>query len=160
MAIYMQYTNPNIQGDVTATNYENWIEIDSFAWGVTRQVGSAQGSSKNRNSSTPSVSEITVTKKQDNSTGHLLQEAYNGVGTATVTITFVRTGSPALAYLSYILTDTMVSSLHLNSAGDRPIESLTLNFTKIEVDVIPENADGTAGSKFPVTYDLSTMTMS
>jgi type VI secretion system secreted protein Hcp len=160
MAIYLNYTSPAIQGDVTATGYENWIEIDSFQWGVGRGIGSAQGSSGNREASTPSISEITVTKKQEQSTGKLLQECYNGVGTASVTITFVRTGSPATAYLSFILTNVMVSGLSLSSGGDRPSESLSLNFTQIECDVIPQNADGTAGSKFPVTYNLATMTMS
>jgi type VI secretion system secreted protein Hcp len=160
MAIYLNYTSPAITGDVTATGYEKWLEVDSFQWGVGRGIGSAQGSSGNREASTPSISEITVTKRQDESSGKLLQECYNGVGTATVTITFVRTGSPATEYLSFILTNVMISGLSMSSGGDRPSESLSLNFTKIEVDIIPQNADGTAGSKFPVTYDLSTMTMS
>jgi type VI secretion system secreted protein Hcp len=160
MAIYLNYTSPSIQGDVTAAGFEQWIEVNSFQWGVGRGIGSAQGSSGNREASTPSISEIVVTKQQDESTGKLLQECYNGVGTASVTITFVRTGSPATAYLSFILTNVMVSGLSLSSGGDRPSESLSLNFTKIEVDVIPQNADGTAGSKFPVTYDLATMKMS
>ncbi len=47
-----------------------------------------------------------------------------------------------------------------SSGGDRPSESISLNFTQIEIDVIPQNADGTAGTKFPVTYNLQTMTMS
>jgi type VI secretion system secreted protein Hcp len=160
MAIYLQYTSPNIDGAVTASGFEKWIEIDSFQWGVGRGIGSAQGSSGNREASTPSISEIVVTKKEDDSTGKLLQECYNGVGTATVTITFVRTGSPAVAYLSFILSNVMISGLSLSSGGDRPAESISLNFTKIEVDIIPQNADGTAGSKFPVTYDLATMKMS
>ncbi len=160
MAIYMNYTSPNIPGAVTAAGYENWIEISSFQWGVGRGIGSAQGSSGNREGSHPSVSEVTVTKEQDDSTGKLLQEAYNGVGTAVVTLTFVRTGSPAVEYLSFILTNTMLSGLSLSSGGDRPSESISLNFTKIEIDVTPQKADGTAGTKFPVTYDLATMKMS
>jgi len=160
MAIYMNYTSPSIEGDVTATNFENWIEIDSFQWGVGRAVGSAQGSGGNREASNPSVSEVTFTKEQDQASGPLLKEAFNGAGQAVVTITFVRTGSPAVEYLSYILTNVMLSSYSAASSGDRPVESISLNFTQIEIDVIPENADGTAGTKYPVTYNLQTMTMS
>jgi type VI secretion system secreted protein Hcp len=54
----------------------------------------------------------------------------------------------------------MLSGYSSSSGGDRPSESISLNFTQIEIDVIPQNADGTAGTKFPVTYNLQTMTMS
>jgi type VI secretion system secreted protein Hcp len=160
MAIYLNYTSPTIAGAVTATGYENWIEVNSFQWGVGRGIGSAQGSGGNREHSHPSVSEVTITKDQDQSTGPLLKEAFNGQGTAVVTITFIRTGSPAVEFLSYILTNVMLSGYSTSSGGDRPSESISLNFTQIEIDVIPQNADGTAGSKFPVTYNLQTMTMS
>jgi type VI secretion system secreted protein Hcp len=160
MAIYLNYTSPTITGDVTATGYVNWIEVDSFQWGVGRGVGSAQGSGGNREASNPSISEVTVTKQQDQSTGPLLKEAFDGQGNAVVTITFVRTGSPAVEFLSYILTNVMLSGYSCSSGGDRPSESISLNFTQIEIDVIPQNPDGTAGTKYPVTYNLQTMTMS
>jgi type VI secretion system secreted protein Hcp len=156
----MNYTSPNITGDVTAQGFENWIQLQSFQWGVGRGVGSAQGSGGNREASNPSVSEVTTTKNEDQSTGPLMQEVFNGSGNATVTITFVRTGNPAVAYLQYILTNVMISGYSASSGGDAPSESLSFNFTQIEVDVIPQNPDGTAGSKFPVTYNLQTMTMS
>jgi type VI secretion system secreted protein Hcp len=160
MAIYLNYTNPAIHGDVTATGYKDWIEVDSFQWGVGRGVGSAQGSGGNREASNPSISEVTVTKQQDQATGPLLKEAFNGQGNSVVTITFVRTGSPAVEFLSYILTNVMLSGYSTSSGGERPTESISLNFTQIEIDVIPQNPDGTAGTKYPVTYNLQTMTMS
>jgi type VI secretion system secreted protein Hcp len=160
MAIYLNYTSPTITGDVTAAGFEKWIEVGSFQWGVGRGVGSAQGSGGNREGSNPSISEVVVTKNQDESTGPLLQEAFNGAGNAVVTITFVRTGSPAVEYLSYILTNVMLSAYSASSGGERPSESISLNYTQIEIDVIPQNPDGTAGTKFPVTYNLQTMKMS
>jgi type VI secretion system secreted protein Hcp len=160
MAIYMNYTSPTISGDVTAAGYEKWIEVNSFQWGVGRGIGSAQGSGGNREASTPSVSEVSITKDEDESSGPLLQEAFNGAGNAVVTITFVRTGSPAVEYLSYILTNVMLSGYSTSSGGERPAESISLNFTQIEIDVTPQKPDGTAGTKFPVTYNLQTMKMS
>jgi len=163
MAIYMNYLVGGanaITGDVTAQGYQNWIELASFQWGVGRGVGSAQGSGGNREASTPSVSEITVTKTEDQSTGPLLQEAFNGLGSSIVTITFVRTGSPAVAFLSYILQNVMLSGYSCSSGGDAPSESVSLNFTQIEIDVTATGAGGAALPMFPVTYNLQTMTMS
>jgi len=157
MAIYMNYSVDGnaIQGDVTTQGYTNWIELHSFQWGVGRGVGSAQGAGGNREASTASVSEISVTKTEDQSTGPLLKEAYNGVGSSTVTITFVRTGTPPVAYLSYILTNVMLSGYSCSSGGDAPSESLSLNFTKIECDVTATNSAGATLPMYPVTYDLT-----
>ncbi|MDE2240007.1 MAG: type VI secretion system tube protein Hcp, partial [Rhodospirillales bacterium] len=91
MAIYIKYTNPAVNGDVTTQGFDKQIEVQSFQWGVGRGIGSPTGSSGNREASTPSVSEITVSKNLDNASGGLLKEALSSGGKATLVISFVRT---------------------------------------------------------------------
>jgi type VI secretion system secreted protein Hcp len=161
MAIYMKYTSPNIEGGVTTTGFTKQIELNSFQFGIGRGVGSPTGSSSNREASTPSVSEITVTKVLDEASGNLIKEAYSGAGKATAVISFVRTDSNGgVCYLEYTLSNVMVSGYSISSGGDKPSESLSLNFTKIETKITPQNDDGTAGTPFPVTYDLSAQKVS
>ncbi len=161
MAIYIKYSNPTINGDVTTQGFEKQIEISSFQWGVGRGIGSPTGASGNREASTPSVSEITVTKELDNASGGLLKEALSSGGKSTLVISFVRTdGNGADTYLEITLTDTMISGYSMSSGGDRPSESLSFNFVKIEVKFTPMNADGSKGSPFPVTYDLGLQKLS
>src|SRR5947209_18299144 len=78
MPIYMNYNN--IQGDVTADGYQGWIELDSFQWGVGRDIASPTGSSADRESSAPAISEIVISKVLDTATNKLLSEAYQGDG--------------------------------------------------------------------------------
>ena len=161
MPIYIKYTNPAINGDVTTAGFEKQIEINSFQWGVGRGVGSPTGASGNREASTPSVSEITVSKSLDNASGNLLKESLSSGGKSTLVISFVRTdGNGADTYLEITLTDTMISGYSMSSGGDRPSESLSFNFVKIEVKFTPMNADGSKGSPFPVTYDLGLQKLS
>lgn len=161
MAIYIKYTNPTVDGDVTTQGFDKQIEVHSFQWGVGRGVGAPTGASGNREASTPSVSEITVTKNLDNASGGLLKEALSSGGKATLVISFVRTdGSGADTYLEVTLTDTMISGYSLSSGGDRPTESLSFNFVKIEVKFTPMKPDGSKGSPFPVTYDLGLQKLS
>ncbi|WP_234731690.1 Hcp family type VI secretion system effector [Acidocella facilis] len=161
MAIYIKYTNPTVDGDVTTQGFDKQIEVNSFQWGVGRGVGSPTGASGNREASSPSVSEITVTKMLDNASGGLLKEALSSGGKAKLVISFTRTdGNGAVVYLEVTLTDTMISGYSLSSGGDRPSESVSFNFTKIEVKFTPQKADGTAGSPFPVTYDLGLQKLS
>lgn len=161
MAIYIKYTNPAVNGDVTTQGFDKQIEVSSFQWGVGRGIGSPTGASGNREASTPSVSEITVTKSLDNSSGGLLKEALSSGGKANLVISFVRTdGTGADVFLEITLTDTMISGYSMSSGGDKPSESLSFNFTKIEVKFTPMNADGSKGSPYPVTYDLGLQKLS
>ena len=56
MAIYMKVDG--IKGDVTEAGHADWIEINSFQWGVGRGIGSPKSSASDRESSEASVSEV------------------------------------------------------------------------------------------------------
>jgi type VI secretion system secreted protein Hcp len=156
MPIYMNYNSLAVKGDATAEGWVGWIELNSFQFGVGRGISSPTGGSADRESSAPSVSEITITKDQDSSTGPLLTAAFQGEG-VTVIIDFVKTSSGQLAkYMEYTLTNTMISGWSTSSGGDRPTESVALNFTKVQVDPTTIDAGGAISNANPVTYDMST----
>jgi type VI secretion system secreted protein Hcp len=154
MPIYMNYDSLSVKGDVTADGWQDWIELNSLQWGVGRGISSPTGGNKDRESSAPSISEITVTKAQDLATGKLLTEAYQGKGVKVV-IDMVKTDQGKLSkYLTYELEDTMISGYSLSSGGDRPSESLSLNFNTI--NCVPQVVDkeGTLSSADAIKYDI------
>jgi type VI secretion system secreted protein Hcp len=152
MPIYVQY-GP-IKGDVTESTHKGWVEVNSFQWGVGRGISSPTGGSSDREASAPSVSEIVVTKPVDVATTNFLNEALQGEGVDT-TIDFTKTDKGQLSvYLSYVLTNTMVSGYSLSSGGDRPNESLSFNFTKIATKAITLDPTNAEGSPATVTYDI------
>jgi type VI secretion system secreted protein Hcp len=153
MPIYVKYASVN--GDVTAAGHEQWIEVNSFQWGVGRGISSPTGGSADRESSAPSVSEITLTKPTDIGTTNLLNEALQGEG-QDVTIDFCKTDKGNLqVYLSYVLNNTMISGYSVSSGGDRPQESLSLNFTKFMVTDVTMGAKNEDGQPATVGYDLA-----
>jgi type VI secretion system secreted protein Hcp len=155
MPIYMNYNELAIKGDVTEEGHKNWIELGSFQLGVGRGISSPVGAAADRESTAPSVSEIMVTKATDCATLQLLNEALEGEG-KTVQIEFCRTDNGKLTvYQSYTLTNCMVSAHSFASSGDRPVENVGLNFTKIEYKNVaggPANEDGSPES---VIYDIA-----
>ena len=153
MPIYMKYDS--VDGEVTAAGHEKWIELHSFQWGVGRGISSPTGGSADRESSAPSVSEIVVTKRMDSSSVHLLDEALQGEG-KLVKIDFVKTDKGKLeTYLSYELTNTMISGFSMSSGGDKPQESISLNFTKVMFNEKGSDIAGKVGQPSKVTYDIS-----
>jgi len=150
-----------IDGDVTAKGHEKWIEVSSFQWGVGRGITSpGPGGNKDREGSAPSVSEVVVTKVSDNASVDLIKEALHGEG-KTVKIDFCKTDKDQFEpYYQYELSDTLVSSFSMSSGGDRPMESLSLNFTKITFNDIEMSEKNATGSPTRVGYDLSEGTVS
>lgn len=155
MAIYMKYGD--MKGEVTAEGYKDWIELASLQWGVGRGISapSAGGASK-REASAPSISEVTVTKTFDAFSPLALKEAVGGEGVSVkIDITRTDNGGKHLAFQKYILTDTMISGYSISSGGDRPSESISLNFTKVDSEYIKIDSKFKPTTTGHVIYDIA-----
>jgi type VI secretion system secreted protein Hcp len=152
----MCYDNLAIPGDVTAAGHEFWIELNNLQWGVGRSISSPTGASADRESTAPTVGEVTVTKASDKASAKLFAEALEGEG-KSVQIDLCKTDKGKLeTYLSLKLTNCMISGHTVSSGGDRPAESLTLNFSKFELRNIAMKAAGDPDAPESLTYDLAT----
>ena len=155
MAIYMDFDG--VKGDVTTAEYKGWIELNSFQFGVSRAVSSGAGGAT-RESSAPSISEIVVSKYLDASSPKLYQDSLAGAFDRKVTIKMTSTTKNKVeTFLTYELTDCGVSSYSQSSGGDAPVESLSLNFTKIMMTPTPLDKSGQVKKGDVVTYDLLQM---
>ena len=154
MPIYMNVDG--VTGDVTAQGHEKWIEVKTFSWGVGRGITMPVGGDTDREASVPSVSEIVVTKDSDAASTDLMKKAFTGDG-VTVKFDFVRTGSGQFdPYYTFELTNTLISGFSMDSGGDRPKETLSLNFTKYQFTDTPADPKNDSGSPKRFSYDLST----
>lgn len=156
MAIYLKYAS--INGSSTAQSHEQWITCDSIQWGGGRAIGTPTGSAKNREASMVSISEVVVSKQQDNSSPELLKRSYVGTDGEDVTVHLTTTSNQGVNTIMELkLTNTLVSGFSVSSGGDRPSESVSMNFTKIESTFHNQAVEGTeASDPFTVTYDLAT----
>jgi type VI secretion system secreted protein Hcp len=151
--IFMQYDG--IDGDVTATGYERWIAIDSKQWGVGRGISSPTGGT-GREASAPNISEIVVTKLQDKSSPHLFAEATVGKAKPVQIHMLGTFGNQLQPYLKITLDKVLISGYSQSSGGDRPSESLSLNFTKITMTYTSYDDNGNQTGSKTVSYDLAT----
>jgi type VI secretion system secreted protein Hcp len=155
MAVYMKYGS--IKGPVTTEGFKDWIELQSFQWGVGRAIGTAARGSTSREHSEPSISEIVVTKLTDVASPKLFLDAVAGKLDSKVEVKFTTTTKGKVeTFLTYKMENTGVSGYSLSSGGDMPMESLTLNFTKISYTFTGHDP-GVGGSPETVGYDLTQM---
>ncbi|NKE46929.1 type VI secretion system tube protein Hcp [Roseomonas frigidaquae] len=155
MAIFIKYGD--LAGEATATGYEKWMEVQSLQWGVGRGISSGVGGGSKREATAPSVSEIVVTKTMDAISPLMLKEAIGGdAKTVKIDLTQTDASGKHIAYQKYILTNTLISGYSLSSGGDRPSESLSFNFTKVDSEYLKVDDKFKSTTTGHVIYDIAT----
>jgi type VI secretion system secreted protein Hcp len=154
VAIYMKFGS--IDGNVTTSGFEKWIQVNSFQWGVGRSVSLPHGSEDTREGSEPSISEVVVTKRMEKASPNLWQDATGGDFSATVTIKFTTTTKDKVeSYLEYQFENTGLSGYSVSAGSDdAPQESLSLNFSKVTWKYSAQDAK-TSGTPVSVGWDLT-----
>jgi type VI secretion system secreted protein Hcp len=82
--------------------------------------------------------------------------AASGNKGVTAKIHFVTSGNPGHTYLEYTLSNVLISNYKVASAGDRPAEEITLDFTKMEMKYTAYDSNHAAESPLIASYDIAT----
>lgn len=172
MPIYIKFDG--IDGDVTAEEFENNIEVLSFSWGMTNEGGRAAGGGGG--AGRVNVQDFNFTKHTDKSspvlmlkcaTGQHIKKAVlfvrkqsesDGLQTAAIEDQSAVGGTDEPeAPLKIRLYDVLVSGFVIKGEqeadDDWPTESLSLNFSKVEFIERYQKGDGSladASSAFDV----------
>lgn len=157
MPIYMKFDG--IEGNVTKSKYEGWTDIETLSHNAHRSISTEVGSAHNREAAEPVLGEFVLTKKADVSSPNLFIQSVTGNSGKTVIIELQTTGDPSETYIRYELTNALISSYELSHSKDsayRPFETLTINYTKIEMKYTPTDAENAAQNNIVVEYDLAT----
>lgn len=136
MALYMKFGK--LEGEVTESKHDGWIAIDSASFGVNRstnvEVGSGQ---EKRHRDQPTVSDLSISRTYDKSSPLLFNEVVVGKPT-NVQIDFLEPAhgpdSAPEVYLTFNLRNCLISSYSVGGGGGGCTESLSLNFTAINID--------------------------
>lgn len=149
-----------INGLSEIDKHEKWIQVDSLQFGVGRAISISSGGA-DRDTSNPSFSEITVSKSMDISSPDIFAESIAGKAAEQAEIHFVQTSgtdAKGQVFLKLTLIKPLLSGYSMSSGGERPSESLSINFTKIEYQYDSFSGDKvTTGT--PKKWDLVKNTM-
>ncbi len=127
------------------------IELNSFQFGVGRSV-SDSGGGGGRSTSPPSLSEVSVTKDMDSTSPKIFEETVAG-SSKDVDIFLVRNDGKLFA--KYRLNNSLFSGYSVSSGGDRPSESLSLNFAKFETTYTQFDSGGKPVKTVTACWDIA-----
>lgn len=145
----------DIKGESTDDGHKEWINLSSFAHGITEQRDSASGLPTGKRQHKPFV----ITKPVDKASPLLLGLLTQGGVVPFVRLDFVTAG-PRPRYYQITLEDVLISSYQTGgSSGDEaPTESFSLNYEKIKWTYTEFDQDGRADRDHSFYWNLLTET--
>lgn len=114
-----------IAGDATEKNHKDWIDIDSFSWGLTLTTSSTGGGGAVVGK--PSFSDFAWTQPVDISTPKWFLQVATGKHVPRTTLDVVRTGGDTSdLYFQMIFTGTLGTRMNIGGGGDTLYETAAM----------------------------------
>lgn len=149
----------DIKGDSLLAGFEDKIEIMSYSHNVAMQVTNDVSNSE-RTSGKPHIGEFTLTKFVDTATPTLNEYCCAGKAIPTATLTVGRNAAEGdgkvMPFITYTLSNVVLSNVSVSGgAGGKPMETLSLNFTKIKWELTAQKDDGSKEGTAASTWDMA-----
>lgn len=143
-----------IDGESTDSKHKNEIDIESWSWGETQSGSHAYGGGGGAGK--VSMQDFQFTMRVNKASPKLLLATANGQHIKQALLTCRKAGKDQQEYLKIKFSDLLISSFQTGGSNGEvvPVDTIALNFAKIEYEYYPQKADGTLDSKIPVWWSL------
>jgi type VI secretion system secreted protein Hcp len=144
-----------VEGDATADGHANEIQVESWSWGESNS-GSA-GAGPGQGTGKVSMQDFHFVMKANKATPKLFLACATGDHFGEATLACRKAGQKQQDYMTIKMSDVLVSSYQTGgSHGDvLPVDQISLNFAKIEMEYKAQKADGSLSSAINAGWDLA-----
>ena len=145
-----------IKGESTDAKHKDEIDIESWSWGATKSRA-AGGRTGGAGAGKVAMQDFHFVMKLNTASPALLKACATGNHIKMATLTSRKAGKGQQEYLIFKFHDVLVSSYQTGGAEGSdvlPLEQVSFNFSKIEVEYKPQKADGSLGTGLFFKYDL------
>lgn len=146
-----------VTGESQQAGHEEWIEIESWSWGAVNAGSSGMGSGAG--SGKASLQDFHFVVTHGVASPILFQKCTTGEPIAKAKLHIRKAGGEQQVFVEWRFTDVLLSSYQVGGSGGGdplPTDQVSFNFTKLEVEYKPQNADGTLGASIPGSYNVKT----
>ena len=156
MDVLLMKMDPAIPGTSTMKDAEQQIELLSFSHGVAMQI-TGDVSNTERTSGKPNHQDFTITKYLDQASPKLNEACCKGDNFTSVEVVVARNDKGAvLPLIKYTLKNVVLSSVSIGGGGgDKPVETVTLNYNHITWDFHTQKAEGAEQGHVDTKWDLA-----
>jgi type VI secretion system secreted protein Hcp len=144
-----------IEGEAQDSKHKNEIDLESWSWGETQTgthvAGGGGGAGK------VAMQDFHFVMRVNKASPKLLLACATGQHIKEGTLTCRKAGKEQQEFLKVKFTDLLVSSYQTGGSANGdvvPLDQISLNFAKIEIEYKEQKADGTLGGAVKAGYDL------
>lgn len=143
----------DIKGESKDAKHKGEIDVLSWSWGVSQTGGASAGGGGGAGKA--SFSDLSFTHRVDKASPVLMKACATGEHVKDAILASRKAGKGQQDYLIVKMTDILITSVQLSATGDeRPMESVALNFAKIDLEYKPQKADGSLEPGVRFAYDI------
>jgi len=155
MAVDMFLKLNGVDGEAKDKAHGKEIDILSWSWGMSNSGSAHQGGGAG--SGKVNVQDLSVTKYIDSSSAPLMLSCCNGAHFDTAVLTVRKAGEKPVEYVTIQLQEVLITSVETGGSGgqDRLTESVTLNFAKVKMEYLPQEAKGGKGTMIPFSWNIA-----
>ena len=142
----------DIRGESTDNRHKDEVEVLSWSWGVsqsgTTAAGGAGGAGK------PSFQDFQFNHAVDRASPYFLKACATGEHIRDATFTSRKAGPSQLDYLIIRMNDVIITGVHPSSIPGGVVETVGLQFGKVDLEYKPQKADGSQDAGIHFTFDI------
>ena len=135
-----------IKGESIDAKHKEEIEIESFSWGLSQSGSSSAGGGAGAGKA--QLQDFSFVKKTDKSSPNIMQFCATAKHIKEIFFYVRKAGGEQLEFLKFKFSDAIISSYQTGGSSrageDIPMESITFNFTQIDMDYQEQGQDGKA----------------
>ena len=143
-----------IAGESKDSKHKDEIELASFSWGAAHATG--PGSGAGAGAGKVAIQDFHFVMRTSKASPKLFLACASGQHLKSAVLTARKAGKDQQEFYVVKLTDVLVSSYQIGGVedGDVPTETVSLNFTKIELQYKPQSPSGQLGTAITAGWDV------
>ena len=144
-----------IPGESTDAKHKDEIEVLSWSWGETQEIAPSPGGGGGTGK--VAMTDLHVSANISKASPQLLLACASGKHIKSAVLAGRRGGKAQAEFLTFSLSDVLVSAYQTGGAtAEAPLDSISLNFSKIEMTYREQTAKGSLGPAIRVGWDRKT----
>jgi type VI secretion system secreted protein Hcp len=154
MAIDLFLKLDGIPGESLDLKHKGEIDLESFSWGETNRAKPASGGGGGAGK--VEIQDLHFVTRVNKASPVLLLSCASGKHIKEAILTARKAGKDQHEYLVFKFKDVLISSYQIGGAeaGDVPMEQVSFNFARIDLEYRAQKPDGTPAPPVKVGWDV------
>ena len=141
-----------IPGESADSKHKGEIDVLSYSWGLTQTGTMSYGGGGG--AGVANFGDFSFMMRMNKATPKLMQACANGTHIPDAILTCRKAGDKQQEYMSYKFYDLLISSYQTSASSEEPTESISFNFSKMEMEYKEQDAKGNLGGSTAFKYDI------